>query len=278
MKLLKYIQLLGLAVVIAFSVSSCTTQAMVSGGAKLLQAATLSDAEIQAYVKTYVDYYDAQNKVLPENNAYTQRLRRITNGITQVDGTPLNFKVYQTSDVNAFACADGSVRVYTGLLDLMTDDEVLGVVGHEIGHVGLKHSKKQFQQALVSAAVREGLVSTGGVVGALSASQLGDVAESLASSHFSRQQESQSDDYGYNFLVQNGKNPWAMAMAFEKLQALENNANTAAAVNNLFSSHPDIESRIKTMSDRATKDGYKRPAATSNKSTGKTTTKSSTKK
>ena len=259
MKLLKYIQLLGLAVVIAFSVSSCTTQAMVSGGAKLLQAATLSDAEIQAYVKTYVDYYDAQNKVLPENNAYTQRLRRITNGITQVDGTPLNFKVYQTSDVNAFACADGSVRVYTGLLDLMTDDEVLGVVGHEIGHVGLKHSKKQFQQALVSAAVREGLVSTGGVVGALSASQLGDVAESLASSHFSRQQESQSDDYGYNFLVQNGKNPWAMAMAFEKLQALENNANTAAAVNNLFSSHPDIESRIKTMSDRATKDGYKRP-------------------
>lgn len=261
MKLLKHIQLLGSVIIIALSVSSCTTQAMVSGGAKMLQAATLSDSQIQAYVKTYVDYYDTQYKVLPESNAYTKRLRKITQGITQVDGIPLNFKVYQTNDVNAFACADGSVRVFTGLLDLMTDDEVLGVIGHEIGHVGLKHSKKQFQQALISAAVREGLVSAGGVVGTLSASQLGDVAEALASSSFSRQQESQSDDYGYNFLVQNGKNPWAMAMAFEKLQSLESNASTSNAVNNLFSSHPDVGSRIKTMSDRATKDGYKRPAA-----------------
>lgn len=201
MKTFKHFKLIGIAIVLALTFSSCTTSALMSGGAQLLQAATLTDAQIQEYVSEYVAYSDQQNKVLPENNAYTQRLKRITQGITQANGIPLNFKVYQTNDVNAFACADGSVRVYTGLLDLMTDDEVLGVVGHEIGHVALKHSKKQFQQQLVHAAIKESLISVGGIVGALSASQLGTLAEGLATSSFSRSQETQSDEYGYNFLV-----------------------------------------------------------------------------
>ena len=263
MKLLRNTKLAILSLIaftILGSLTSCTSQALLSSGQKLLQAATLTDEQIQEYVKEYVTYSDQQNKVLPENNAYTQRLRKITKGITSVNGIPLNFKVYQTNDVNAFACADGSVRVYTGLMDLMTDDEVLAVIGHEIGHVGLKHSKKQFQQTIVHSALRESLTSVGGVVGQLSASQLGTLAESLASSSFSRSQESQSDAFGYDFLVKLGKNPWAMAMSFEKLQSLESNASTSAAVNNLFSSHPDVASRIKTMSERATKDGYKRPA------------------
>ena len=126
--------------------SSCGTlnsEALLAGGMQAIQAATLSDSEVKAYVGQYIANEDKQNVVLGENDPYTKRLRKLTAGITQVDGTPLNFKVYKTDQVNAFACADGSVRVYTGLMDLMTDDEVLGVLGHEIGHVGLKHTKKQ---------------------------------------------------------------------------------------------------------------------------------------
>lgn len=261
MKILRYLQFAFIAIIALHTATSCSNAALMAGGQGLLQAATLTDAQIQEYVAEYVAYSDSQNKVLPENNAYTQRLKRITKGITQVNGIPLNFKVYQTSDVNAFACADGSVRVYTGLLDLMSDDEVLGVIGHEIGHVGLKHSKKQFQQSIINSAILQGLASSGGTIGALSSSQLGSLANTLATSSFSRKQESESDSFGYEFLVKNGKNPWAMAMAFEKLQSLESKSNTSNAVNNLFSSHPDVANRIKTMSERATKDGYKRPTS-----------------
>ena len=35
--------------------------------------------------------------------------------------------------LNAFACADGSVRVFSSLMDIMTDEELLGVIGHEVG-------------------------------------------------------------------------------------------------------------------------------------------------
>jgi putative metalloprotease len=251
--------------------SSCGTsnpEYLLSSGAKVLQAATLTDAQIQAYVGQYVTRLDAENKVLPESSPYVKRVRNMTKGLTSVDCIPLNFKVYQTSDVNAFACADGSVRIYTGLLDLMSDDEVLGVVGHEIGHVALKHSRKQFQQALMTSAVRDAIISTGGDVAVLTASQLGDIGEALASSSFSRKQESQADDYGYDFLKSSGKNPWAMAMAFEELLKLSGgstgNGTQAAAgssVTSLFSSHPATQTRIQKMSERATKDGYVRPSA-----------------
>ena len=191
----------------------------------------------------------------------------MTSNFTSVDGTPLNFKVYKTNDVNAFACADGSVRIYTGLLDVMTDDEVLGVVGHEIGHVALKHSKKQFKEALMSSALRDAVISTGGTVAVLSASQLGDLAESLLSASYSRKQETQADDYGYEFLKSAGKNPWAMAMAFEELQKLSGSDTASGtqgvsgiSVSDLFSSHPATTDRIERMANKATKDGYTRPS------------------
>lgn len=254
----------------AIMFASCSEQFnaeyLLSGGAKVAQAASLTDEQIQAYVAQYVTQLDAQNTVLPETSAYVKRVRNMTKGITSVDGVPLNFKVYKTNDVNAFACADGSVRIYSGLLDKMTDDEVLGVVGHEIGHVALKHSKKQFKQALLTSALRDAVVSTGGTIAVLTASQLGDIGESLMSAKFSRKQETQADDYGYEFLKEHGKNPWAMAMAFEELLAMSSGgtssgtqAAASSAVSEIFSDHPATEKRIQRMAAKATKDGYTRP-------------------
>ena len=131
---MKKLLILALAVLMGISCSQqYNSTYLLSGGVKLLQAATLSDSQIQSYVGQYVQQLDAQSTVLPESDAYVQRVRKMTSNFTSVDGTPLNFKVYKTNEVNAFACADGSVRIYTGLLDAMTDDEVLGVVGTKSG-------------------------------------------------------------------------------------------------------------------------------------------------
>ena len=239
--------------------SSFNAARALQGGVLAAQALTLSDAQVQAYVHQYITQLDAQSKVLPESSPYVQRLRRMTAGLTAVNGVPLNFAVYQTSDVNAFACADGSVRVYTGLMDLMSDDELLGVIGHEIGHVALKHSKKEMRQALLTSAALDGIASTGDVAAALTDSQLGVLGNAILNAQYSKAQESEADDFGYEFLKGAGKNPWAMAMSFEKLQSLAGNSAQGGLVSNLFSSHPDTAARIERMAARATKEGYKRP-------------------
>jgi putative metalloprotease len=231
------------------------------GGLIAAQALSITDEQVQAYVHQYITQLDAQSKVLPENNAYTKRLRNLTKGLDSVDGVPLNFKVYQEDQVNAFACADGSVRVYTGIMDIMSDNELLGVIGHEIGHVALKHTKKEMRTSLLTSAALEGLASTSEKVAVLTDSQLGAIGNAVLNAQYSKKQESQADDYGYEFLKAAGKNPWGMAMSFEKLKSVAGGSGAqASAVQKLFSSHPDTDTRIQRMAARATSEGYKRPA------------------
>lgn len=230
---------------------------LIEGGKKAVQALTLSDEQINVYVREYIVKSDSVNTVLGPDTEYGKRLARLTAGLTSVEGIPLNFKVYKNDEVNAFACADGSVRVYSGLMDVMTDNEVLGVIGHEMGHVAHKDTKKAFQSALMNAALKDGLASTSSKVAALTDSQLGALGDALGQSKFSRKQENNADDYGYDYLKSCGKNPAAMVQAFQRLQAIEQAAgHQTNLINNLFSSHPEISKRIKNMQKRAIKDGY----------------------
>ena len=230
----------------------------VGGAAKAVQAATLTDEQMTAYVKEYIDWMDTHNKVCDPDHPYTQRLNRLTEGLTDVEGIPLNFKVYWVVDVNAFACADGSVRVFAALMDIMSDEELLGVIGHEIGHVAHKDSKKAFRTALLTSALKDGISANGGTIAALTDSQIGDLGEALANAKYSQKQENQADGYGYEFLKKSGKNPWAMALSFKRLKEIQGEGKQSK-INQLFSSHPDLDKRIQRMEKRATDEGITPP-------------------
>lgn len=232
----------------------------IGGAAKAAKAITLTDEQMAAYVKESVDWMDKNNPVLPETDAYTKRLRKLTEGITEADGIPLNFKVYNVVDVNAFACPDGSVRVFAALMDKMTDDELLGIIGHEIGHVVKRHSKNAFRTQLMTDALKDGVASAGGTAAALTESQLGTLTQSLINAKYSQKQEKEADDCGYDFLVSKGKNPWGMVMAFEKFLTMEG-SQKSSYVTKMFSSHPETKARIEKMTKRCEKDKYTRPAA-----------------
>lgn len=96
---------------------------------------TFSDADAAALAKKSIDEMDANNPVAEATDGYAIRLNRLFGKHSSTDGVALNYKVYLVKDINAFACADGSVRVFAGLMDIMDDNELLAVIGHEIGHV-----------------------------------------------------------------------------------------------------------------------------------------------
>lgn len=235
----------------------------VGSATKAVQAFTLTDQQMADYVKESVDWMDKHNPVLPNDDPYTQRLNKLVEGITDADGIPLNFKVYNVIDVNAFACPDGSVRVFAALMDIMDDDELIGIIGHEIGHVVKRHSKNAFKTELLTGAVKDAVSATGGKAAALTDSQLGSLGESLINAKYSQKQEKEADDCGYDFLVANGRNPWGMVKSFEKLQNLEGSTKSTT-VQKMFSSHPETKDRIERMTKRCQKDGYERPEAAHN--------------
>ena len=83
-----------------------------------------------------------------------------------------NYKVYLKKQVNAFALADGTIRIYSGLMDMLDDGELRFVIGHEMGHIVKEHTLKQIRLAYAARAVRKGIASQYGAAGDIARSQL----------------------------------------------------------------------------------------------------------
>lgn len=212
---------------------------LAGGLVDLARAATLSDADARTLALEASQHMDSKNPVAAANNPYARRLARIVSGLHQEDGLALNFKVYLSKEVNAFAMANGTVRVYAGLLDAMTDDEVRFVIGHEVGHVKLGHSKKAMQVAYTTSGVRGLAVGSGNqALAQLGSSAIGELTEALVNAQFSQSQENDADAYAVGFMKRHRYPPQAAVSALRKLQALGgDNAH-------ILSSHPASADRI----------------------------------
>jgi len=235
------------------SFSSCSVLAsmdpnyLASAAGKSLTAASINDEQIAQLSAETIAHLDAENKI--DNGAYQQRLSKLLNGL-KVGDMSFNFKVYQTSEINAFACGDGSIRVYSGLMDVMDDAELMAIIGHEIGHVVHKDTKNAMKKAYLASAARDVVGAAGGTVGAIASSAIGGIAESYVGAQFSQKQEYAADDYGFNFAVSQGYDKYSMANALNKLVQISGGSQ-ASQVQKMFSSHPDSAARAEKMKVKA---------------------------
>ena len=227
------------------------TAKLLDAGKDVAKAVTLSDSDIAQLSREAVAWMDANNPVADETTEYGARLKRLTEGITEVDGLPLNFKVYKVADVNAFACGDGSIRVFAALMDLMDDDELMAIIGHEIGHVVHADTKHAMKNAYLASAARNAAgAAEGSALARLSESQLGKVVATFTDAQFSQKQEYEADEHGFEFCVKHGFDPYGMANSLDKLVELSKGAK-ASTVQKMFSSHPDSEKRAARMKEKA---------------------------
>jgi len=230
---------------------------LLSSGAEAYQAYSLSDAQVKTLSDEACKEQDSKATLAPASSNYTQRLNKIAAALgDNINGQPVNYKVYVTKDVNAFAMANGCIRVYSGLMDMMTDNEVEAVIGHEMGHVALGHVKRGMQVALGTNAIRVAAASAGGVLGNLSQSQLGELGEKLVNAQFSQRQEAEADDYSYDLLRKRNINPSGLVTSFEKLAKQE-----AGRQSSMFDDHPASDARAQHIRDRMKADGLTPPAA-----------------
>ena len=230
------------------------SNAAVNAGAAAVQALTISDAQVAQLCSQYMVETDGQNTILPADNSYTQRLNRIMARFHNINNLNLNYKVYQSNTVNAFASGDGSVRVYTGLMDAMNDDEVFAVIGHELGHLINKDVRDAYRAAYLVVAARYGIAAVNTTAGALSTGFLGDLGQQLAENAYSRKQETQADETAFQFCIQNGVDPYAMYHALNVLIQLSGQTSQQGKLQELLSTHPDTYKRaahIKQMCEAA---------------------------
>ncbi len=241
--------------------SFCKADAQINLGDKVLGAVqkgvagfTFSDADASSLSKAAVDKMDAEHTVASATNPYTIRLNKIFGKHKNESGLTLNYKVYLIKDINAFATADGSVRVFSGLMDVMDDNELLAVIGHEIGHVANHDSRDAVKAAYKKEALIDIAASQSDKVAAITDSQLGKLGSAMIDSKHSRKQESEADTYSYDFMKRNGYNVNAVESAFTILAKMSEGTE-ATFLDKMMSSHPDPKERAENARKRAESDG-----------------------
>ena len=238
---------------------------------------TFSDEDATNIAREAIVKMDAENPVAGPKDPYTTRLNKVFGRHANENGLVLNFKVYKVKDINAFACADGSVRVFSGLMDIMDDNELLAVIGHEIGHVANKDSRDAMKAAYKKAALIDAVSSQSSKVAVLTDSQLGQLGSAMLDSRHTRNQESDADTFSYDFMKKYGYNVNAVESAFNILAKMSSGAE-ADFLTKMMASHPDASDRAATAKSRAEADGLYKPYVKQTKGNKKATTKKVVKK
>ncbi|SDL17566.1 Peptidase family M48 [Catalinimonas alkaloidigena] len=204
-------------------------------------------AQLDEEIQTSGDY-----KILSENDypeAY-QHIRRITNNILNSGQVPYQeefaWKVTLIRDdttLNAFATPGGYIYVYTGLIKYLdAEDQLAGVLSHEIGHAALRHTSRNLTKEYGIDVLLQI------VLGEQANNTLAQIARSLNSLRYSRDYEREADDASVVYLSQTPQYECDGAAGFFIKLEEEGNANPPE----FLSTHPNPENRIEAIQAKAT--------------------------
>lgn len=157
------------------------------------------------------------------------------------DADSIRILIVRDSSVkNAFAFPGGYIVVYTGMLRMLeSQDEWMGLLAHEGGHIHLRHGMRRL--------VRSSILAVGAslILGDASgiASVLLDNAGTLVNLRYGRRDESEADAFAYRSLAQAGHSTAGLVTLFEKFFALQELPAWAA----FLSTHPATEQRLESL-------------------------------
>lgn len=159
---------------------------------------------------------------------------------------PFEYRFYVVDDesINAFAIPGGHIFVHTGvILKARNVSELAGVIGHEIGHVALRHIARNYNKYKAGQLGHQAAVLAGGVFGGQAGATAADLAGGLAImsilNSFGREAEREADDFAVDTLPRAGYDPHGLPTFFETLIR-----EGGSRPPEFLSSHPATENRL----------------------------------
>jgi len=175
------------------------------------------------------------------------------------------FRAVRDDDFNAFAYPGGFIFVNSGLLkDVKSDDEIAGVLAHEIGHVLRRHSQKRIFKSQLGDMLLKVLTYSDNDGRSESAGQaMGEVllgyANHFGKMAFSRSNEYEADDTGFDTMSRAGMDGRGLVKFFRRLLSMEGGKSGMLA--QWESTHPGTKERISALEAKAAKQGTRRQRA-----------------
>ena len=189
---------------------------------------------------------------LYESGADVARVRGIAERLVPPYLTAEEFRVYvvDNPEWNAMAAPNGSVYVFSGLLDDMDDDEVAIVLGHEMAHATHEHSRRQYKQGLwIQMAMMGGITAAQSAIGSRGGRDMVGTAAMLGgsawSNSYSRAHEDQADRVGLRYAHEGGYDVGKAPNLWRRFARKYGSQNGVA--NFFFSGHSDASDRARNM-------------------------------
>lgn len=202
------------------------------------QLVLMSDAEAASMGRdAYRDILQKQGIASnPEQTAMVKRVGERIAAKNALPGQHWEFNLIDDNTPNAFALPGGYVGVNTGLFQVVkNEDQLAAVMGHEVAHVIARHPEERIS--------REALVGTGASVIGAAAPDLAGLASSAATLGlilpFSREQETEADIIGLNYMAHAGYDPRAAVQVWQNFESLGGAQGPA-----FLSTHPSHGDRI----------------------------------
>ncbi len=157
---------------------------------------------------------------------------------------PFTIKVLDTDEINAMALPGGFFYVNSGLiLACDSEDELAGVMAHEISHVAAHHAAREMTRMnYMQIGSVPLMIFTQGTWTGYGIYEAAQLAVPLTFLQFSRAFESEADFLGVQYMYKAGYDPQGMVSIFEKLDALQK--HKPGAISRAFSDHPATPDRI----------------------------------
>jgi len=153
--------------------------------------------------------------------------------------------IHDDSVLNAFCAPGGYIYVYTGIIKFLeSEDQLAGVLGHEIAHADKRHSTEQLTKTYSITLLLQ-------VVLGENAALLQEIATGLISLKFSRNHETEADEYSVKYLCGTSYNAAGAAGFFQKLIDLEQAGGTPQ----FLSTHPNPDNRVENINTNRTANG-----------------------
>lgn len=196
-----------------------------------------SDPQIRAEMGVYDD---------PELQKYVSDLGMRLAKASERPNLPWQFTVVDQPAINAFAVPGGFIYVTRGILAFLADEaELVGVLGHEIGHVTARHSAQQYTRTLGGVI---GLTALGVFVPAARPfGQISETALGLLFLRYGREDELQSDRLGARYAVAGGWDPAGVPGMLSTLGRLDEAAGDRKGIPNFLSTHPEPLARVQEI-------------------------------
>jgi beta-barrel assembly-enhancing protease len=174
---------------------------------------------------------------------------RLVRSNVEINQSPYYFQFHLLADpqtVNAFALPGGQVFITVGLLKLLkSEDEVAGVLGHEIGHVVGRHSNEQMAKAQLSQGLVNAVVMAGGSDYGMTAGQIAQFVSQMKNTAYGRGDELESDKLGVRFMKRAGYDPHALIRVMEVLKQ----STGGRGPPEFLSTHPDPDNRVERIKE-----------------------------